>query len=262
VKIVNTEHTDHAHFSIPQRVVNSVTYPLVDVQVSNSKHTAASTRWYEDLLLASSQENVIYNGVSATRIDEAGESNPDLPDSPIFVTVGRLVEAKNHATLLRSFERVVEHVPNATLVIIGDGPLSTELHQLSRDLSIDESTLFTGHLTRDEVYAVLNKSTLAVFPSWYEGFCVAAVEAMAAGLPVVASDIDVLHEVIGGPGVFVNPGDPEAIAEATIDLLEHPEKRDDIANRAKERARSTFSIERTAEEYYKIYTDLAETSYR
>jgi glycosyltransferase involved in cell wall biosynthesis len=262
-KVVNTEHNDHRFFSTLQRISNSVTFPLIDRFVSNSYATEKSLNWYERGLLYGTPREVVYNGINTARMDAVEAPDVDLPKGPIVTTVGVLTEQKNHRTLLQSFRQVVQNVPEASLVIVGDGSLSEELKDLVTNLDISESVVFTGYLPRREhVYSVLLDSTVAVFPSWYEGFCVAAVEAMAAGLPVVVSDIEVLHEVVGDPGVFVDPGDPDAIAEATIDLLEHPDKRADLATRAKERARSTFSLERTAEEYCKIYTDLAETSYR
>jgi glycosyltransferase involved in cell wall biosynthesis len=257
VKVVNTEHTDHTHFSVLQRIVNSFTYPLIDSYVSNSNNTAESTSWYEDLLLFNSEREIIYNGVDTRSVEKAGESRLDLPDGPIIVTVGRLVEAKNHRTLLHSFQLIVERVPNATLVIIGSGPLSNELRQSARDLGVVDSIVFAGHLTRPEVYSVLNRSTIAVFPSWYEGFCVAAIEAMAAGLPVIVSDIDVLHEVVGDTGVFVNPNDSNEIADAIVDLLKQPDRRGDLGTKAKERVRSTFSLDLTAQQYCSVYKDVA-----
>jgi len=260
-EVVNTEHNDHKFFSHLQKTINSLTYPLVDVFVSNSENTKKSLEWYEKILAAGTLQKVIYNGVDNERIDRADHLDIDLPNRPLIVIVGRLIEQKNHATLLRAFESVLACVPKSTLVIVGDGPLADDLKTLTVDLGIADSVLFTGYLPRRKtVYSILKQSTVAVFPSWYEGFCVAAVEAMAAGLPIVVSDLDVLHEVVGNPGIFADPGAPSEFADAIIELLSNPDKRKTLGVQSKERARNVFSLDQTARAYYNIYTDLAETS--
>jgi glycosyltransferase involved in cell wall biosynthesis len=184
-----------------------------------------------------------------------------LPDGPKAVIVGSLIKQKNHATLLRAFQSVKQRVPDASLVIVGQGPLSGELKRLTSELGIHDSVLFTGYLPRrDDVYSVLRECALGVFPSLYEGFCVAAVEAMAVGLPVVVSDLEVLREVVGEPGVFADPNDPGAFADAISELLRDAEQRSALGDAARDRAHERFLLERTAREYYNIYKQVAEIS--
>jgi glycosyltransferase involved in cell wall biosynthesis len=173
--------------------------------------------------------------------------------------VGTLTKQKNHERLLRAFESVNSDVPNSSLIIVGDGPLSADLKTLANKLGIDGSTHFTGYLPRrEDVYAVMKRCNLGVFPSWYEGFCVAAVEAMAVGLPVVVSDIDVLNEVVGDPGVYADPNNPTEFADAITNLLKNPQKRERLGISAKERARAKFTLERTAKKYYEVYNQVAD----
>ncbi|MFC7071584.1 glycosyltransferase [Halovenus rubra] len=260
-QIINTEHNDHQYFSHLQKSVNAVTYPLTDTMVSNSKNTKTSLEWYEKLLLGETRHEVVYNGIDTSRIDETEDSVIDLPTDPLVVTAGRLVEQKNYSTLLRAFSKVVNQVPEATLVIVGDGPLSDELETLAADLGIEESVIFTGYLPRrEDVYGVYKEAQIAVFPSWYEGFCVAAVEAMAAGLPVVVSDIHVLREVVGDPGIFADPNVPDTFTNAVVELLENPDKCEQSGNETRERAREKFSLGYTAQEYLNLYEMMAERS--
>ncbi|WP_267161074.1 glycosyltransferase family 4 protein [Halovenus salina] len=259
-KVINTEHNDHRFFTHLQKSVNAISYPVVNTMVSNSENTSRSFEWYERLLLGNTRQEVVYNGIDAKRIDNARSPTFDIPTGPLVVTAGRLVEQKNYETLLRIFKTVVDRVPEATLVIVGDGPLLNDLQALARRLDIQDDVLFTGYLPRrEDVYGVLKQAEIAVFPSWYEGFCVAAVEAMAAGLPVVVSDIAVLREVVGEPGLFADPETPQTFAEQIIELLENQEKCNQLGSEAKERARTTFSLERTAREYLNIYKTMAET---
>jgi glycosyltransferase involved in cell wall biosynthesis len=90
-------------------------------------------------------------------------------------------------------------------------------------------------------------------PSLYEGFCNAAVEAMGCGVPVVASNIDVLREVVGEGGQYVDPHDAAAVAAGIEALLTDTAKRETLGARARERARARFPIERTVEEYATVY---------
>lgn len=257
--VVNTEHNDHRFFSFLQKVSNSVSYPLIDINVSNSSSTLESFEWYEQLLLTGVQNGIIYNGINQDRIDNAQKSPVKLPDDFKIVIVGSLTKQKNHEGLLRAFESVNSDVSNSSLIIIGDGPLSAELKTLARKIGINESTYFTGYLPRrEDVYAVMKRCNLGVFPSWYEGFCVAAVEAMAVGLPVVVSDIDVLNEVVGDPGVYADPNNPTEFADAITNLLKNPQKRERLGISAKERARAKFTLERTAKKYYEVYNQVAD----
>jgi glycosyltransferase involved in cell wall biosynthesis len=261
-KIVNTEHSDHRCFSYLQKIINAVTYPLVGVMVHNSHSTCHSLSWYENILSQWSQHKIVYNGIDTTRVDNTGSSPLSLPEGPILTTVGRLVEQKNHTTLLRAFETILKKHPETTLVIVGDGPLADDLKSVTKDLDIENSVQFLGHVSREDVYSVLERSTIGVFPSWCEGFCVAAVESMAAGLPVVVSDIEVLREVVGNPGIFADPDDPVAFAEAIDDLIQHPKKREKLGREAKNRARSKFPLKRTAQIYSNLYKKIAQTSNR
>ena len=262
IPIVDTEHRDHSSFSLLQNLINAPTLPLADRIISNSKITQDSFRWYERLLLNDDQLSVIHNGVNLERIQHGVTENPRSDSDTVLrvCTVGRMVPVKNQSTLLRAFSTVIEHYPNAELLLIGDGPLRDELESCVHDLRITDNIQFIGEVSRRRVYELLVSSDVFVISSHAEGFCVAAVEAMAAGLPVVASDIEVLHEVIGEPGVFADPDNPTEFADALIALAEDPDRRERLGTEAKERARSTFSLDRTAREYYNIYKELAENS--
>jgi len=257
-KIVNTEHTDHIRLSHLQNVVNAATYPTIDTMVFNSESTGRSLRRYERPLLYRTDCTVVHNGIDFNRIAAGQERNdlPQLPAGPKVVTAARLVEVKNLETLVRAMKSVLDAVPNAQLIIIGDGPKRQELVELSESLGIDDAVTFLGYLEREQVYGTISKCDLFVVPSLYEGFCNAAVEAMAVGLPVVASDIDVLNEVIDQGGKFADPVDYRKFAEIISNLLANTKKRNTISNTAKDRASSQFPIEKSAHCYYDIYNEL------
>lgn len=257
VGVVDTEHNDHRHFSHLQNIVNCVTYPLTDAVVSNSESTRESFRAYERPFLLGSASRVIHNGIDFDRIAASGESAVTLPDGPCVASVGVMTDQKDQATLVQATARLVEHRPDVTLVLVGDGPKRESLERTARDLDVADDVLFTGYLSRrEDVYALLKQADVFAISSRYEGFCNAVVEAMGCGLPPVVSDIDVLREVVGGSGRFAPPGDADAFAEEIDRLLDDPEARSELAGAARERA-GRFPVERTAAAYYELYRSVA-----
>jgi len=256
VSVVNTEHNDHRHFSHLQNVTNAASYPAVDAFVANSESTRASLRAYERPLLARSRVETIYNGIDLGRVDAGRQRTdvPTLPDGPTILTAATLTAQKNLEPLIRAMGRVRQAVPDATLVVVGDGPKRQRLRTVAVAAGVSDGVTFTGFLPeREQVYALMDDATVFAVTSHYEGFCNAAVEAMACGLPVVASDIDVLREVVAGGGRFVDQDAPADIADALVGLLEDEGARTSLGARGRERARENFSLERCAREYADLY---------
>lgn len=256
VKVINTEHNDHRHFTHLQNLVNCPTYPFADVVITNSESTKKSFRLYEQPFLSLSNPLTIYNGIDFGRIDNSltRADLPTLPEGKKVVTAATISEQKNLITLVDAFEQVLRSLPKTELVVIGDGPLRSRVEKRAQKLSIEDSTTFLGYLPeREQVYGTIAKCDIFAVPSIYEGFCNAAVEAMGCGLPIVASDIDVLREVVGEGGRFADPHNPGEFADELQTLLQNDAERECLGNTAKKRARQTFPIERTVEEYINVY---------
>lgn len=265
--IVDTEHADHRlHYSPAQNAVNDATLWRADRVVANSRATLNSFYPHERLLVPAWKRRVIYNGVDLDAIDKArtggGNGEEDRndweTDRPRVVTVGRLIGTKNHSTLIEAFDDVRDSVPDAELLIVGDGPQRESLERLVAARRLGEHVRFTGTIPRKEVYRVLDASDVFALPSRSEGFCVALVEAMACGLAPVVSDIPVLHEVAGEAAAYADPGDPTAFAMEIRRLLLNPEARRTLGAAADRRARSEFPLDNAVERYYHLY----ETLYR
>jgi len=256
VKIVNTEHNDHQYFSHLQNLVNAPTLPLVDCLIANSRATLNSFRWYERPAVRGADTQVVYNGVNLDRIDSQ-EPTDSFGDNRLIVTVGALINQKNQSVLIRAMREVIKQFPEAKLVIVGDGPLREELERTADEVGIASNVIFTGYVpTREEVYEIMKAATVFTMSSDYEGFCVAAVEAMACGVPVVASDLAVFREVIGGDGVFAERGNHKEFATALNKLLADSDRRSRLADRMKQRAETKFQLKKTAKEHRKIYVKL------
>ena len=165
---------------------------------------------------------------------------------PVIVMIGRLVREKGYLELLEAFARVRPAFPDATLLAIGEALPSDhddsadQIRARVRALGLEENVIFAGR--RADVPALLAIGDLFVLPSWREGMPRSVIEAMAAGLPVVATDIRGCREevIVGKTGLLVPPRDAEALARALATLLEDEELRRRMGAAGRERAATYF----------------------
>jgi glycosyltransferase involved in cell wall biosynthesis len=167
----------------------------------------------------------------------ASETPPDIPaGAPLVLAIGRLIEQKDHATLLRAFARVRAEVPEARLAILGWGPLEDELSRLAAELGLEEAVVLTG---RAEPRDWLARADVFAHTSRWEGFGIVLLEAMLSSLPVVATRASAVPEIVadGETGVLVEPGDVDGVARALVDLLRNEERRRELGAAGLRRAR-------------------------
>lgn len=135
------------------------------------------------------------------------------------INVASLNEKKGHRYLLDALALIREHEPRISVDLVGDGPLRDELERRVRDLGLDHMVRFHGYATHERVAELLGGSDLLVLPSLRENQPLAVAEAMASGLPVVATDVGGVPEMLeGGGGVVVPPADPNALARAIAEV--------------------------------------------
>ncbi len=152
--------------------------------------------------------------------------NPSRP--PTILSVARQYPRKDTRTLLHAMKVVVDSYPEVRLIVIGGGPELPRLRSLSSELVLDEHVTFLGPVARNrDVRAVYSEADLFCLPSRQEGFGIAFVEAMAAGLAIVAARAGATPEVVehARTGLLVPPSDPGALASALMRLLASPEER-------------------------------------
>lgn len=203
--------------------------------------------WVPDI---AGKATVIPNGINLEKIvtaRAASKSKILLDDSrPVILSIGRLQPQKDHAAALRAITKI----PDAQLVIVGVGEMRQQLEQLAFSLGITERVHFLGR--RLDVPELIKMADIYVQSSNFEGFGIAALEAMAGGLPVIASDVPGLNHVVEGAGILFPPGDADALAEAISSLLSSQELRSKLSQAGMEKAKE-FSIEKTAELYIELY---------
>ena len=173
--------------------------------------------------------------------------------SPVFLNVGRLVDQKGQAHLIRAMARLHEDLPMAHLLLAGDGWNREPLQRLADELEIANNISFLG--TRGDIPALLAASDIFVFPSLYEGLPGALVEAMLAGKPIIASDIPEVREVIqtGTHGILCPATDDRALAAAMLQLANDSKRRQQFARCARQTARARYDINQVVKSTERFY---------
>ncbi|MFF5934481.1 glycosyltransferase [Streptomyces sp. NPDC012508] len=202
--------------------------------------------------------SVIHNGVDVARFGAPALAETDLvadgsADGPTVVCVGRLCRQKGQDVLLAAWPAVLEQVPAARLVLVGDGPDGERLRAAA-----PPSVRFTGNV--DDTAPWYQAADLVVLPSRWEGMALAPLEAMASGRPVVVSDVDGARESLPPghePLCLVPPEDPAALAAAVGRLLGGPELRRTLGREAHEHVLSRFDVRRTGAAVAGVYRELA-----
>jgi len=186
-------------------------------------------------------------------LNEARRKAYALPEEPILCHISNFRKVKRVEDVIRIFERVNQQVPSK-LLMVGDGPERYAAEQLCRSLGLCDRIIYLGKLR--ETRQVLELSDVFVLPSESESFGLAALEAMAVGVPVVSSNTGGIPEVNkhGFSGFLADVGDIEAMAQHTLTLL-NPSHKQQYKNQALEQAK-TFGIERIVPQYEKIYINL------
>ncbi|MEZ4330516.1 MAG: glycosyltransferase [Myxococcota bacterium] len=253
VRAVSTIHgkhwiADRQRRAIAYRVLDRVGVGVVAVSQDLASYLA------DGLGLGRSRIEVIHNGIpipdASTTDREAVRRSLGLPaEGPLLLAVGNLYAVKDHANLLCALARL----PGARVAIAGRGEEEANLRRLMKDLAIESRVHLLG--LRDDVVRLLAAADVFVQPSRSEGLPLAVLEAMAAGLPVVATRVGGMAEAIAEEetGLLVPPGDSERLADALGRLLESTALRRRMGDSARRRAVSEFSVETMARRYAALY---------
>lgn len=181
------------------------------------------------------------------------------PQELVIGCVARLHPSKDHDTLLRAFAALQRRLPSVHLALLGSGPLRSRLESLARDLLGPDKAASRVHFLgeRPDVEGVLAAIDIAVVSTHREGFCLAALEAMAAHLPVVATRVGPLPELIrhGQEGLLVKHQDPESMAAALEKIARNALLRRRLASAAGQTARR-YSMERMVNETAALYAEV------
>jgi glycosyltransferase involved in cell wall biosynthesis len=246
--LVSTEHNAWSTFALPTRVANAVTTPLDDLTIAVSDEVRRSIWWPATRRRC----EVVVHGIELTAVRSA-ESNRERIRSEIganesdvvVVTVANYRQQKAYPNLFAAARTVLPRCPSAFFVAVGQGPLREQIE--AEHAALDRRDRFALLGRRDDVPAVLAAGDVFVLASDYEGLPVALMEAAAIGLPVVATAVGGVPEVItdGVEGLLVPPRDPAALADAIERVVADGALRARLAATARRRG-DDFDIARVA----------------
>jgi glycosyltransferase involved in cell wall biosynthesis len=182
-----------------------------------------------------------------------------VPEDVVFACVARFAPQKAHDVLLRALVRARKSDARIQLLLVGDDPFGDGRHRaeaLARELNLGSACVFAG--IRRDVPAILAASDVFVMCSLWEGLGLVFLEAMAAGLPVLATRVSAVPEVVvdGETGRLVPPSDDASLAEGMIELARDARRREELGARGRERVRRNFGLERMIEETLAVYGDV------
>jgi len=215
--------------------------------------------------LPSEKIEVIYNGIDFSGYQEA------LKDKSLRVELGIVdgtplvglianfnFEIKGHVYFLGAAKKILENVPDVKFVLVGDGPLRPRYEEVARELRIEKSVYFLGK--RADVPTIISNLDVSVLSSTNEGFSNVILESMAAGKPVVATNVGGSREMVtdGVTGYLVPPADSQPMANAIINLLRNPDKAIAMGSAGREVVKEKFTVQAMVKKYEKLYFSLLE----
>ncbi len=261
-RVLFTEHGRHyPDVRRPKRVLfNRLLDPLTDGMVAVSGFVGDCLRDNEGL--AERRIRVLYNGIDPDRF--GGEVARDAlrreqglgPDDPVVGLAARFAPVKDHATLLDAFRVVLDVREDAKLVLCGDGPLRGDLEAQAGRLGIADAVRFLG--VRRDVPALLGTWDVFVLSSLSEGTSVTLLEAMATGLPAVATAVGGNPEIVveGETGLLAPRGDSAALGKALLEVLADPVRARSLGDAGRARVHERFTFDGMVAGYDSLYREL------
>jgi glycosyltransferase involved in cell wall biosynthesis len=255
--VVSTVHSSRVRSAEDRELIRQLT-PSMDQLIAVSK---SIERKIAEEHRTGAPVRLIYNGVDLQRYEnqEACCTLPEEygmePGSQIVGVVARLEPEKGHQTLIEAWPEVLRKVPDAYLLIVGEGSRRDFLEQLAAAHKVAHRVIFTGR--RDDIPAVTAALDVAVLPSWREAQGLSILEAMALSRPVVASDVGGIPEMVedGVTGLLVEHDNPTALANAIIRLLTDHAFADTIGRAGHDLVHDRFCIELMVKAVEQIYDE-------
>jgi sugar transferase (PEP-CTERM/EpsH1 system associated) len=259
--VIHTEHGTHLYPQFRRRFIRKIISILIDKTVSVSDQIKQTLISQDHI--SKNRIMTILNGVDINKYshkcdteikNKRKELNIDEKIKVIGI-VARLSAEKDHENLLQAFSIVTKDIQYVNLIIIGDGILRDELEKKSKKLGLEDKVFFLG--LRQDIPELLSIMDLFVLSSIREGIPLTILEAMVAGLPIVATSVGGIPEVIINEetGILVPSKNPTALANAIVRILSDSSLAQRMGSKGNERIKETFSIQRTIAEYERLYRE-------
>ena len=195
----------------------------------------------------------IYNGIDISRFHNGKPSGGHAKAGPILGSIANLSPDKDCTTLLQGFAGILRSCPGAELLVVGDGPAAAATKRRAEELHVAEHVRFLGF--RSDVPDILADLDLLIHSTRTEGMGIAILEAMASGVPVVASRVGGIPEIVdhGKTGLLVASGEPNALSAAVLELLGDEGRRKQMVEASREQVALRFSLEAMCRQYGELY---------
>lgn len=216
----------------------------------------------QDFALKEEDIRVINNGIDVNKFIvhnvqqfTVNKKKLSLSEGPVVGIVARLSDVKGHTYLVEAMKQVIDEIPDAQLLIVGEGKMKDELVKLTKALGIEKNVFFLPEV--EDTREVLSAMDLFVLPSLKEGLGLALMEAMASGLAVIGSDIGGIRSLIqdGKTGLLAKVADSQDLAAKIIALLKAPQMRKILSRTAQDFIAQNFSQEKMVQETERVYSE-------
>lgn len=252
--VVHTRHGRHLFSGLKSRLVNRLASRLTQRIVAVSEDAADVSRMSDGI--PDEKLEVIWNGIELREFSER-----TIPVAAVVhraIHVARLADdIKDQQSLLHAARIVTDAEPRFELDLVGDGPDRAMLEALRDELGLQSNVKFHGY--RLDVRSLLSQAGLFVLSSVTEGLSISVLEAMAASLPVVATNVGGNPEVVanGTTGIIVPPRNPSVLAASMLELIRNPRRAEQMGRAGRERVEEHFDLCQVAAKYERIYRRLS-----
>jgi glycosyltransferase involved in cell wall biosynthesis len=252
-RMISTEHNTAGRYRASTRWADRATLPLDDRTIAVSRSVAGSFPLRRRIDVIPNGVDVEHLRSSALDRNAARRALGLPPDGPVVGTIGGITAKKGHGALLEAARSVVAKNPDATFVWIGlpiEGPA---LERRIAEASLNDRVRLVGY--RENAAELLRAFDVFCLPSLHEGLPLSVLEALAVGVPVVATSVGGVPEALaGGGGVLVPPGDPDSLATALLELLGDPDRRARLSAEGSTAAKA-FDVRETARRTEALYLE-------
>lgn len=267
----HTQYREYTHyFPLPQDAIQDFLRGRIETWLKDfmrkCQHIVIPSKSMKEILVRDyglqDRFTVIPTGIDLEPYDNADgdalRARMGWTDNRVLISTGRLEKEKNWPVLLQAAQRAMEKYHDLRVIIIGDGTEKNELEKLAQELGIAEWVTFTGQLPFNEVTLHLKAADVFGFASVTETQGLVTMEAMAAGLPVVAVNASGTRDILeNGEQGYLVPNDPDALAQSLIQLLDSPENMKRFGANALIRA-ETFDVKKCAVQLMDVYKQARE----
>jgi len=250
--VIQTRHGQRAGHGWKSRVSYRWAAHLVDRVVAVSEDAARLCVDVDGLPTRKVQR--IWNGIDLDQFEYSGPAT-----KPVAIAVARLSAEKDFPTLLRAMALASQQMPDLQLQIVGEGPERTKLESLTRELGLTSRVEFLGE--RRDVPELLKQAGFFVTASLTEGISLTLLEAMAVGLPVVATDVGGNPEIVEDniTGLLAPAGQPDALAAAMVNMARNSSSWPTMGRAGRDRVCEWFDVRRMAADYEALYVELMQS---